>query len=717
MATEMTRRTFLQKSSLVVAAAALSSELNLWNASPARGQTGGTFKPHAFVEIAADDTVTVWLGQTNLGQGTHTGISMVVAEELDADWKNVQAKMALAAEPFKNPYWHAQVTGGSTSIRHRWDMLRSAGATARQMLVEAAARQWESSAAQCSTKKGHVLHPDGRSLGYGQLVAAAASLPVPENPPLKKPQDYRIIGSARDRLDIPDKVAGRTKYGIDMAVPGMCIAVVARRPRFGAVPKSYDAQAAKGVKGVIEVLPMDDRIAVCAETTYAAIQGRAKLNIEWSEGTDPQLDNARLEKLFAEHLQKPGAVAQSTGDASKALAVANITLEGSYAFPYLAHAALEPINCTAHVEKDRCHIWVPTQGQTAAQRTAASITGLPIEKIDLMTTPAGGGFGLRGETDPVADAVTISKALNRPVKVMWTREDDFANDYFRPGSASRIEAGLDEQGRITGWSQKVAAPSILSRIMPQHVKEGIDSTSVQGISDMVYTIADRQVEYVMMELPIPVGFWRSVGYSTTTYMVETFMDELAGAAGKDPVEFRLAHLEKDSRPYRTLELLAEKSSWGDRPVQGRTRGIALGSCFGSSAGHVAEISVDRQSGKVTVHKLICAVDCGPAVYPDAIVAQMEGAAVMALSTAFNEKIHFSGGGVQTANYGTYPLLTMSAVPKVEVHIADSIHTIGGIGEPGVPTVAPAVANAIFTTTGIMLRELPFNLDMLRQEES
>lgn len=713
MQNTMTRRDFIKTGSLVVAAGALPGDANLFSAACAKAEVVTTFKPHAFVEIGADDTVTVWLGQTNLGQGTHTGISMIVAEELDADWTKVQARMALAGEPFKNPFWHAQVTGGSSSIRHRWDMIRKAGATARHMLIEAAAKQWGIDAGKCTTDNSRVIHPDGRSLSYGLLVTGAQAVAVPSDPPLKQSADYRIIGSARARMDIPDKVAGRTVYGIDVVVPDMCIAVVARPPRYGARPGSYDVGAAMAVKGVLQVVPLKDRIGVCAETTFAALQGREKLNIEWSPGSHPTLDDENVDKMLQDALNdKPGAVAETRGDVGKALAEAAVTLEAAYRLPYLAHAALEPINCTAHVEKDRCRLWVPTQGQTTAQHTAAAICGLPAEKVEVMTTPAGGGFGLRGEPDPVADAVALSKAMGRPVKVMWTREDDFANDYFRPASVCTVKAGLDDTGQLVAWSQKVASQSVMSRIMPQFVKEGIDPTSVQGIPDMVYTLPNRRVEYVMMELPIPVGFWRSVGYSITTFTVETFMDELAHAAGKDPVEFRLGLMEKGSRAFRTLSLLAEKSHWGTAVPEGRARGIAVGSCFGSSAAHMAEISVDEKNGRVTVHRIVCAIDCGPAVYPDAITAQMEGACVMALSVAMHEKITFSGGGVETGNFDKYRLLTMADVPEIEVYVAESVHEIGGVGEPGVPTVAPAVANAIFSATGVMLRELPFHTEAL-----
>ena len=533
MKSEMTRRSFLKKSSLVIAATAFSSPLSLFNASLAKGASELPFKPHAFLEIATDDTITVWVGQTNLGQGTHTGIPMIIADELDAAWERVQVKTALAAEPFKSPVWHAQATGGSSSIRHRWDLLRKVGAAARQMLIEAAAEQWGIDGKKCVAREGKVLHPDGRSLTYGQLVEAAGKRPVPEDPPLKDPKDYRIIGTPRKRLDIPDKVMGKTIFGIDFTVPGMCIAVVARPPRYGAVLQSYDAEAAMAIKGVIKVVPFEDRVAVCAETTYAAMQGRDALDIKWSDGSRPDLNDETIDALFKAHLEEPGAVAKNSGDVTKALTEAAQTLEQSYKLPYISHAQVEPINCTAHVEKKRCRIWVPTQGQTATQMTASRLTGLPLERVEVMTLPAGGGFGLRGEQDPVVDSVLLSKALNRPVKVIWSREDDFANDYFRPANQCKIKAGLDKGGRLIAWSHKVAAPSVMSRLMPQAVKNGIDGDAVSGIRDMPYSLENMLVNYVMVNLPITVGWWRSVGYSVNAFAVESFMDELAHAAGKD----------------------------------------------------------------------------------------------------------------------------------------------------------------------------------------
>jgi isoquinoline 1-oxidoreductase beta subunit len=710
MTTTMTRRDFLKKSSLVIAATAFPGNPNLFNASPVMA-ADAPFKPHAFLEIAADDTVTVWVGQTNLGQGTHTGIPMIIADELDAAWETVKVKMALAAEPFKDPHWHVQVTGGSTSIRHRWDLLRKVGAAARQMLVEAAAERWKIPASPCVTKDGRVLHPDGRSLNYGQLVKAAAKQPVPEDPPLKTPQAYRIIGTPRKRLDTPDKVMGKTVFGVDFTLPEMCIAVVARPPRFGAALESFDEKAALAVNGVIKVVPLENKMAVCAKNTYAAIKGREALGIKWSAGSRPDLDDDALDVIYNAHLEKPGAVAKNKGDVATAFARAARTIEQSYKLPYIAHAQVEPINCSAHVEKERCRIWAPTQGQTAAQITASKLTGLPVEKVEVMTLPAGGGFGLRAEPDPVVDAVLLSTALKRPVKVMWTREDDFANDYFRPASRCRIKAGLDKNGRLIAWSHRVAAQSVMSRVLPQYVKNGIDPDAISGVQDMPYALPNQLVEYAMVELPIPVGFWRSVGYSVNAFGVESFMDELAHAAGKDPVQFRLDHMEKGSRIYNLLSLLAEKSGWSTPVPAGRARGVAVTSCFESFAAHMAEVSVGK-NGAITVHKMICALDCGTAVYPDAIRAQAEGGVVMGLSVAFHEKVRFADGGVKTANYDEYPVLTMRDVPDIEVHIARNNLKAGGIGEPVFPSVAPAVANAVFRATGVRLRSLPFDRELL-----
>ncbi len=712
MKKEMTRRTFIKSTGLMIAVCTAPG--GLVNVSLGLAQDAKSFKPHAFLEIATDETVTIWVGQTELGQGTHTGIAMILADELGAKWERVQVRQALASEPFKDPQYHMQFTGGSTSIRHRWDLLRTAAATAREMLIQVAARDWGARPADCSAENGLVLHTDGRRISFGQLCQKAAALPIPQNPSLKDPKNYRIIGSKRARLDIPDKVAGRTRFGIDFQVPNMIIAAVARPPVYGAKPLSFDEKAARAVPGVQAVVPLEDKLAVCARDTYAALQGREALDIKWSDGSHPDLNDENLDKWYQDHLAKAGVIAETRGDAKKALGHAAKTMEARYKFPYLAHATLEPMNCTVHVEKDRVRVWAPTQMQTMIQATTAKMTGLPPEKVEVMTTYCGGGFGRRGELSVVIDAVALAKHMKRPVKVVWTREDDFKNDFYRPGSLSHIRAGLDSSGNLVAWVHKIACPSIMSRVFPQFVKNGVDGTSVEGVNNMDYALPNRLVEYVMVNLPIPVGFWRSVGNTFNPFAVETFMDELAFAAGKDPVDFRLNLLPKDSRSYRTLQLLAEKSDWGGPVPSGRSRGIALQSCFGSTAGHVAEVSVDRTTGQVKVHKVICAIDCGPAVYPDAITAQMEGGVVMALSVAFYERIRFTKGGVQTANFDDYPLLTMTEIPEIEVHIAQSRDKIGGVGELGIPTVAPAVANAVASAVGVRLRELPIDSEKLKK---
>ena len=655
MSQGITRRSFLQGSGLALATVATPLGWEFLSLSPAQA-AAGVFKPHAFLEIAADETVTIWLGQSELGQGIHTGIAMLLADEIGADWGKIQVKMALAAEPFKDPVFHMQLTAGSSSMRHRWELLRQVGAAAREMLIAAAAQQWKVEPSACRAEGGKVTGPGSRGLSFGRLAAKAAKLPVPQHPTPKPASQYKIIGSQRQRLDIPAKVAGTAVFGLDVKVPGMCIAVVARPPAYGARPLEYNSAAAQAIKGVIAVVPLPGRVAVCAQDTYAALQGREALAIRWSAGRHPDLNSESLDRWYQEALAKPGAIAQNLGDAQAALTQAAKRLEAVYKLPYLAHAPLEPMNCTAQVEKDRCRVWAPTQGQTAAQMAAAQICGLAPEKVEVMTTYVGGGFGRRTETSEVEDAVLLSKALGRPVKVVWTREDDFKNDFYRPACLCLVQGGLDAAGQLVAWSHKVATPSIMARVFPSMLKDGVDAIALEGIIDMNYQLPHRRVEYVMVNLPIPVGFWRSVGNSVNPFVVESFLDELAAAASQDPLRFRLGLLQEDSRPRRLLEFLADKAAWSAPKPAGRGRGLALATCFESTVGHVAEVSVDQATGQITVHKLVGAIDCGTAVYPDAIKAQMQGAAIMGLSAAFKERVVFAKGGVKTGNYDDYPLL-------------------------------------------------------------
>lgn len=697
MKRSMTRREFLKGSiagtGLIIGIGFMPSGPKLINALAGNQGLSSSFQPNAFVEITPDNIITIWVGQTELGQGSHTALPMLIAEELEADWKQIRVRQAPAADAHKDPFYGMQITGGSTSVRHRFELLRKAGSAAREMLVQAAAETWEVPSAECRAALGRVTHKkSSKTLNYGELSQRAANLPVPQDPPLKDRGRFKIIGTSPARLDIPEKVSGKAIFGMDVSVPDMCVAAVSHPPGYGRSALSYDEPAARRIPGVLEVMPITSGIAVCAKTTEAALAGQDVLNIKWDHGLHPNLDSESIERLYHEQLNRTGVVARNDGDINLALTQADKRLEATYVLPYLAHATMEPMNCTAHIGKDRCTIWTPTQFQTAVQLAGSKISGLPPEKVDVQTTYCGGGFGRRAETTVVVEALELSKALKRPVKVIWTREEDFRNDFYRPGNICHIKGGLDEKGLLIAWSHKIAVSSIMSRVFPQMVKDGIDSTGVEGIVDMDYELPNIHVEYVMMEAPIPVGFWRSVGNTHNAFTVESFIDELAHLGGKDPLEFRLAMVKKNTRPYRVLERLAEKSGWGKPLPNGLGRGMAIRTCFGSTAGHVAEVSVDKKTGEIKVHRIVCAVDCGPAVDPHNIVAQMQGGCIFALSAALKEEVRFAKGGVSSSNYDDYPILTMSETPKIEVHIVKSNDKIGGIGEPGVPPVAPAVAN-------------------------
>ncbi len=661
----------------------------------------------AWIGITPDDMVTITVSQSEMGQGVYTSIPMIVADELEADWKTVRFRPAPAADEYKNPVWGMQSTGGSTSIRHFHDLLRQAGAAAREMLQEAAARAWGVPRKECTAVNGAVRHSGtGRSLSYGQLAPAASKLPRPKDPPLKDPVKLRFIGQPFPRLDVPEKISGKARFGIDTFIPDMLYASIARPPFFGAQDKSFDPNAAKKIKGVEQVVRIGRGVAVCARSFEAARRGRSALAVQWDGGSQPDLDNAFIQKALLEHLTQAGVVARVDGDAEKALASAAKKIDSVYRLPYLAHATMEPMNCTAWVQKDRCDVWVPTQGQTAAQLTAAKISGLDLKKVHIHTTYLGGGFGRRAETDVVEEAVEISRAVTKPVKVIWTREEDMRHDFFRPGNCCRIAGAVDARGKITAWSHRVVVPSIFARVFPQMMQKGIDPAAVEGITDLPYQVPNLRVEYVRLDLPIPVGFWRSVGSTHNAFTVESFMDELALASGKDPLEFRLEHMARNSNLRRVLETAAEKAGWGKSLKTGQARGIACHSCFGSHVAQVAEISVNKDRGEIKVHRVVCAIDCGPVINPDTVKAQMEGGIIMGLSAALKEQVNFAKGGVESANFGDYPLLRFSETPEIEVHLVRGQKPHGGVGEPGLPPIAPAVANALSAAAGIRIRTLP-----------
>jgi isoquinoline 1-oxidoreductase subunit beta len=671
------------------------------------------FAPNAWLRVDTDGTVTVTTDKSEMGEGNHTALAMIAAEELDADW----SKVRVGPLPINPAGWSRRMsTGGSTSVRTSWDILRKAGATARAMLVTAAAQTWGVEAAACSTRNGTVTHANHR-LTYGELAQKAAALPVPENTPLKDPKDFRILGTRVPRLDTPTKVNGTAQFGIDVRVPGMLIASIERAPVFGGKVKSFDGTAAKAVPGVRHVVQLtgtpwtgtngawgvgtEAGVAVVADTYWQAVQGRQALRITWDEGPNAGLSD--IPGKLAALAGQAGVTAKTTGDAAAALAGAAKKIESVYTVPFLHHATMEPMNCTAHVRAGACDVWAPTQNQTRAQEVAAEAAGVPKEAVKIHTTLLGGGFGRRLESDFVAEAVAISKAVNAPVKVIWSREDDTKHGFYRPATYNKMAAGLDAQNRPVAWTHHIVAPPILTKFGP--LQDGIDRTLIDGAADVPYAFPNLFVDQLAVDLPVPLGFWRSVGASQNAFVVECFFDEVAAAAGRDPYELRRELLQAKPRHLRVLELAAAKAGWGTPLPAGRGRGIAIAEWEPTTCAEVAEVSV-APDGTVRVHRVVCAVDCGPVVNPDTIEAQMQGGVVFGLSAALFGEITIDRGRVQQENFNDYAMLLMREMPVVETHIVASTDPIGGIGEPSVPPTAPAVCNAIFAATGKRIRSLP-----------
>jgi len=721
MKTSITRRSFLKGSlaatGLTIAVSATPLGYRLLNASEQKASIS-ILNPNVWFEITPDNRVAITLGAPEMGQGTHTALAMIIADELEADWEQIEVHQGGARKEYANPLWplKRQVAVASATVRGFYDILRKAGASGRAMLVQAAAMEWGVPEKECQAFNSAVKHTkSNRSLTYGQLCLKAAKLQVPPEPPLKKESEFRYMGKKIPRVDIPAKVSGKAIFGFDVMLPDMLIAAFARPPAYGAKPISFDKTAAEAVKGVRKVIPAPMGIAVCAESLDAAWKGRDALNVKWSPGTWPELNTEFLEKSLREGLNKTGAQGAKRGDVNKALAEAAKKVEATYYVPCVAHATMEPMNCTAHVQQDRCDVWVPTQDQTVSQKIASKITGLPPEKVHIHTTYIGGGFGRRARVDFVPEAVIASKAVGKPVKVIWTREEDIQHDHFRAPMAHRIEAGFDNQSHVTGWSHKVSALSIVNSITGKPPKDGFDLYVLWGLVDVpisphgnkiAYDLPNFYVELALSDMVLPVFPWRSIQNAPHAFVIESFMDELAHAAGKDPLEFRLQNLKNNRRAKRVLETVAEKAGWGKALPKGQGRGIAQHQCMASYAAHVAEVSVNEKDGKVEVHRIVVAIDCGPAVAPFNITTQIEGAVTMALSTVFKEEIKFANGGVTSANFDDYDLIRLSEVPDIEVHIVKSNDKIGGVGEPGLPPVAPAVANAVFNATGARLRRMP-----------
>jgi len=660
---------------------------------------------NAWIHVGADDLATILIDKSEMGQSILTGLAMIAADELDCDWKKVRTEFAPAEKVYFNPRFGAQGTGGSSGTPTSWDPLRKASATARAMFLEAAAHRWGVSPSECSAENSTIVHAaTKRRLTYGSLAEAAAKLPVPQNVPLKTPGEYHLIGKSTKRLDTPEKVNGSAQYGIDVRLPGMLYAVVARCPVFSGKVASFDAAKAKVIPGVKDVIQISSGVAVIADNTWTAMQGRRALDMQWDEGPNAKLTSAAISKQLAEAAAKPGPVARKEGDVETGLASAATKIEIDYEVPFLAHATMEPQNCTAHVRSDRCDVWAPTQAQTSSQSTAAKIAGLNTNSVFIHTTFLGGGFGRRFEADFIGEAVEVSKAMNAPVKVTWSREDDMQHDYYRMVSHARCTAGLDADGWPVVWSSRVSSPSLLARFGP--LKDNFDRRSVESLDSVPYAIPNILVDYQLVNTGVPIGFWRSVGASQNGFFLESFIDEIAAAGKKDPYELRRRLLAKSPRHLAVLESAAQNAGWGKPLPAGRFRGIALVSSYDGYVAHVIEISVNREARTLKVHRVVCALDCGRIVNPSSIDAQARSSIVYGLTAALYSAITIDRGRVQQNNFNDYKMLRCDEMPEVEVHIIPSDLPPTGAGEFVVPPVAPALCNAIFAATGRRVRRLP-----------
>ena len=705
----VSRRDFLKGSALAGGGLVLGFTLP---GAARLAQAAAAFSPNAYLRIGADSRVLVICGLSEMGQGVHTAIPMLVAEELDADWSKVSVTQAPADPAFNNPIFGMQATGGSTSVRGHWEPMRKAGAAARAMLVAAAAARWKADPADCRTENATVVHKSGKKLSYGQLAHAAGKLPVPKDVKLKNPKEFRILGTAAKRLDTPAKINGSAKFGLDVRLPGMLTAVMARPPVPGGKLVSVDDSKAKAIAGVRQVVQIPSGVAVLADGYWAAKQGRDALQIKWDDGANANLSSVRVSAMLAEGAAKGGAVARNEGNVADA--VASTQLAATYEAPYLAHACMEPMNATVWVKPGEIEVWAGTQSQGPSQGILGQVAGVAPGKVKVNTMYLGGGFGRRFAPDFTIDATLLSKISGKPVKLVYTREDDMKAYFYRPASVTRFAGGLDQNGNAVSFAAYVASPSIMEASGFMKIPaSGVDDMAVEGINDCPYDFPNLRVEYARREPGVQVWFWRSVGHSQNLFFIESFIDEMAAAAHKDPYEFRRALLGKQPRYKGVLELAAQKADWGKPLPPGVHRGIAVAQSFGSYVAEVAEVSVGKD-GKVKVHRVVGAVDCGMTVNPEIVRRQIESAIVYGLSAALYDKITFANGQVEQSNFHDYPVLRIDEMPKVEVHIADSKEAPGGIGEPGLPPLAPALANAIFAATGKRVRALPIDTGQLKQ---
>jgi isoquinoline 1-oxidoreductase beta subunit len=710
------RRRFLQAGAAAGGGLMLSLRLPFANHHAQAADADG-FAPNAFIRIEADGQIVLTMPYVEMGQGTYTSIAMLIAEELEVELRQVRLEHAPPDEKlYGNPLFGGlQATGNSNAMRAAWQPLRQAGAIARTMLVSAAAKKWKVEPASCRAERGEVTHAaSGRRIKYGAIATDAGKLPVPKNVALKRPQDFKLIGTPAKRLDAPAKVNGTAVYGIDVRPPGVKIATLAQSPVFGGRVKSVDDAAAKAVKGVRQIVRLDDAVAVVADHMGAAKKGLAALAIEWDDGPHAKLNTKEIVGELEKATLNSGAVAQNIGDVDAAMAGSTTKVEATYAVPFLAHATMEPMNCTVHVRPDGCEVWVGSQVVARAQAAAAKVTGLPLDKVVVHNHLIGGGFGRRLEIDGVIRAVQIAQQVEGPVKVVWTREEDIQHDMYRPYFFDRMSAGLDEKGMPVAWNHRFAGSSIIARWAPPLFSNGLDPDTTEGAINLAYALPNMHVEYLRVEpAGIPTAFWRSVGPSHNVFVTESFMDELAAAARQDPVAYRRALLDKSPRAKAVLDLAAEKAGWG-QPLPDRVgRGVSVQFAFANYMAQVAEVEVSKD-GAVRVRRVVCAVDCGTAVNPDTVRAQIEGAIIFGITAALHGEITLKNGRVEQTNFDTYQMLRIDEAPAIEVYIVQSSEPPGGMGEPGTSAIVPAVTNAIFAATGKRLRKLPVDTRALKQ---
>jgi len=708
-----------RRSFLAIAGAGAAGPLVLGTRIGGAGESTKEFNPNAWLSIARSGETTIWLTKAEMGQGVYTALPMLVAEELEADWSRVRVVQAVVGPVVEPRLVEFFGTGGSSSVKSSWEPLRRAGAAAREMLIRAAAERWNVPVSECGTEPGSVIHrTSGRRAPYGTLVEAASRISVPEHPKLKDRSEWRLIGKRVARLDTPGKVDGSATFGSDVRVSGLLFAVVARCPVYGGTVASFDAKRAMAVPGVRHVIALRDTgIAVAADTTWAALEGREALDIRWNEGPHADLDDVRIAKLL-NYFAGPAVADRNDGDALRVLETCSRRLAATYVVPFAAHCAIEPLNCTAWVHSDKCEIWGPLQYADVLQKDAAEITGLPLSAILVHTTFVGGGFGRKAEHDFAREAVLLAKETKSPVQLFWPREDDIMHDHFRPASRHFLSAGFDPQGHLAAWSHRIVAPSLRAQWdwgrKAEDIQRGLDKWATAGPGDVAYQAANFRVDYVMAQTPVPVGAWRSVYASQTTFADECFVDELAVALGKDPYTFRLDLIGSAAPLQRAvLERAAREAGWGKPLPPGRARGIAVCKYGETYVAQVAEVSVDRNA-QVRVHRVVCAADCGIVVNPAIVESQLEGSVLYGLSAALKGEITFAHGRCQQNNFHNAQILRFSEAPEVEVHLLGSDRAPSGVGEPAVPVIAPAVANAVSAAMGRRIRQLPLTPGRLKQ---